>query len=179
MGTPSTQRRSVREADKPRLIQEAEALAHELASEKVPRVGKYSNSTDAEGITRSHIALFLGFLQSTRDLGKLRTLLRSAEDIDRAKSMNYGNPAAHHSTLAKILLDELKQNPKRSVDAWIWLFGWTARLLHTARLEQKRRAKDPVRKAARNQPRKPQHRGHTDHKGGFNQMAQLKDLFQK
>lgn len=133
MGGPGLHKSSIREADKPRLIREAEELAQELARKPIRRLSKYSKSVDAKGLTRSHITLFLGFLQSTRDLGQFRKLLGSAEDIDRAKSMNFQNPGAHHTALAEILRDELDRHPKRKIDAWIWLLGWSARLLHTAR----------------------------------------------
>ncbi len=169
--SPKRARRPLRVADKAGLIAEASDLAKELAAEVVPRLDRRSRSHEAKGIQRNHLDLFVDFLQSTRSLEALRKLLATAEQIDKARSMNFDNPLAHHTTVAKILLDELERNPGRGVDRWLWLLGWTSRLLKTEERERERLAAEAKRRGTRQPPRRQQlTRQHSNRTGGFNQM---------
>ena len=166
------------ETAKPALMKEASDLAKELATEQVTRLDRRSTSHDDKGVQRTHIDLFVSFLQSTRSLAQLRAFLGTAEQIDRARSMNFENPLAQHTTVARIMLDELGRHPQRDVDTWLWLLGWTSRLLQTEARERERvaaaakRHGHPRVQAPKSVSRQAQHTG------GFNQLgsglAQLK-----
>jgi hypothetical protein len=121
--------RTLQPAEEERLLGLVDALVAELSKVRVHLVEGGGGAPAGQGVPASCVGNVVSFLERERDLDRLRDFVDRLDRLDRMVAQNQRNPRAHHHALREVLRHWLDRHRDLDPERWLYLLGWTRRLL--------------------------------------------------